>query len=226
MDGDRRHVGRRSRQVPGGHLMSVIAVAIAIISGLALLAGYFLQGFFPALAGVQTLLLNWAIILAGAAALVGIFNLITVHTDKIRRRETGSVYSALLVMFLVGTFIFGLILRPDHSLMRVVMNGIIIPVEAALMGLLTISLLYAAIRLLRRRADMMSIIFLIVAALVMLGSAALPFVNIPALGTLSRWVTQVLALGGARGILIGVALGTLTTGLRVLFGADRPYGGS
>jgi hypothetical protein len=29
-----------------------------------------------------------------------------------------------------------------------------------------------------------------------------------------------------RGILIGVALGALTTGLRVLFGADRPYGGS
>jgi len=32
-------------------------------------------------------------------------------------------------------------------------------------------------------------------------------------------------LGGARGILIGVALGSLLTGLRVLFGFDRPYGG-
>jgi hypothetical protein len=206
--------------------MRVIAVVIAIVSGLALLAGYFLQAFVPSLVIIQTLLLNWAIILAGAATLVGVFNLITVHTNKIRRRETGSIYSALLVMFLVGTFLFGLILRPEHSSMRVVMNGIIIPVEAALMGLLTISLLYAAIRLLRRRADMMTIVFLIVAALVMLGSATLPFVNIPMLGTLSRWITQVLALGGARGILIGVALGTLTTGLRVLFGADRPYGGN
>jgi hypothetical protein len=26
--------------------------------------------------------------------------------------------------------------------------------------------------------------------------------------------------------LIGIALGTLLTGLRVLFGVDRPYGGS
>jgi hypothetical protein len=33
-------------------------------------------------------------------------------------------------------------------------------------------------------------------------------------------------LGGARGILIGVSLGILTTGLRVLFGTDRPYGGN
>jgi len=30
--------------------------------------------------------------------------------------------------------------------------------------------------------------------------------------------------GGARGLLIGVALGTLLTGLRILFGIDRPYG--
>lgn len=206
--------------------MRVLTVFIAVVSGLAVLCGYFLAGFFPVLADVQTLLLNWAIILAGAAALVGIFNLITVHTDKIRRRETESIYSALLVIFLMGTFFLGLILRPEHTVMRMVMNGIIIPVEAMLMGLLTISLLYAAIRLLRRRVDMMSITFLIVAALVMLGSATLPFVNIPILGIVSRWMTQVFALGGARGILIGVALGTLTTGLRVLFGIDRPYGGN
>jgi hypothetical protein len=39
------------------------------------------------------------------------------------------------------------------------------------------------------------------------------------------WIAEVWALGGARGILIGVALGTLMTGLRVLFAIDRPYGG-
>jgi hypothetical protein len=129
-------------------------------------------------------------------------------------------------MCLVGTFLFGVVLRPEHIAMRVVMDGVIIPVEAALMGLLTISLLYAAIRLLRRRTDITTIVFLVVAALIMLGSATLPYINIPAFGILSRWIMQVLALGGARGILIGVALGTLTTGLRVLFGADRPYGGN
>jgi hypothetical protein len=34
-----------------------------------------------------------------------------------------------------------------------------------------------------------------------------------------------LASGGARGILIGVALGTIATGLRVIIGSDRPYDG-
>jgi cytochrome bd-type quinol oxidase subunit 2 len=203
--------------------MRVLTAVIAIAAGILILGGY----FFPALADIQTLLLNWAIILAGMAALVGIFNLISVHTDKVRRREKGSTYSAILVIALAATFILGLILRPDNSTMEILMNGIIVPVEASLMGLLTISLIYAAIRLLRRRANVMSVVFLVTAALLILGSATLPFGNIPLLGTLVRpWITQVLALGGARGILIGVALGTLTTGLRVLFGADRPYGGN
>lgn len=203
--------------------MRVFTAVIAIAAGVLILGGY----FFPALSDVQTLLLNWAIILAGAAALVGIFNLVSVHADKICRQEKGSTYSALLLIALVTTFLFAMLLRPEHETMKIVLSGIIIPVEASLMGLLTISLLYAAVRLLRRRADLMGIIFLITAALLILGSATLPFGNMPVLGTFIRpWITQVLALGGARGILIGVALGALTTGLRVLFGADRPYGGN
>lgn len=202
--------------------MRVITAVIAIATGVLILFGYFIE----ALAPIQTLLLNWAIILAGFAALVGIYNLFAVHTDKIRRGEKGSVYSALLIIAMLATVFFGILLRPQHNVMKLVLNGIIIPAEAALMGLLTVSLLYAAIRLLRRRTDMMGIVFLITAALLFFGSATLPFGDIPFVGTLIRpWVSQILALGGARGILIGVALGTLTTGLRVLFGIDRPYGG-
>ncbi|MDO9303154.1 MAG: hypothetical protein Q7T89_17325 [Anaerolineales bacterium] len=202
--------------------MRVFTTATAIAAGILILGGY----FFPALVGMQTLLLNWAIILTGVAALVGIFNLISVHADKVRRGEKGGIYSALLVISLIVTFSLGIILRPEHVAMKALMTGIIIPTEAALMGILTISLLYAAIRLLRRRVDVMSILFLLTAALLLLGSATLPFGDIPLFGTLARWVTQVWVLGGVRGILIGVALGALTTGLRVLFGADRPYGGS
>ena len=60
----------------------------------------------------------------------------------------------------------------------------------------------------------------------LVGTATLPFGEIGPLNNFLRpWIQHVFALGGARGILIGVALGTLTTGLRVLFGVDRPYGG-
>lgn len=201
--------------------MRVLTTVIAIAAGLLVLVGY----FFPPFAGMQVLLLNSAIILAGVAVLAGAFNLISVHADKVRRGEKGGIYSALLVISLFVTFLVAIFLRPEHGAMQIVMNGIIFPVEASLMGILTITLLYAAIRLLRRRVDLMSILFLLTAAFLLLGSATLPTGDIPVIGTVARWVSQILVLGGVRGILIGVALGTLTTGLRVLFGADRPYGG-
>jgi len=203
--------------------MRVLTAIIAITVGILVLLGYFL----PQAAIFQVILLDWAIILAGTAALIGIFNLVTVHADKIRRRDKNAIYSAMLIIGLFATFTFGLLLKPQNPIMQAfILNGIIIPVEASLMALLAVSLLYAAIRLLRRRADVMSIVFIVTAALLFLGSATLPFGDMPIFGTLIRpWVSQIWALGGARGILIGVALGTLTTGLRVLFGVDRPYGG-
>jgi hypothetical protein len=164
-------------------------------------------------------------LMVAAAAIIGVLNLVFVHADKIRRREKGNLYSAILIIFLFGTFILGLILppsyEPGHEIMRLILNGVILPVEAALMGILTITLLYAAARLLRRRADFTTIVFLITAVLVFFGSMSLPFIS-----GVSLWIREVLAVGGARGILIGVSLGTLLTGLRVLFGIDRPYGGN
>jgi hypothetical protein len=201
--------------------MRYLAVAIAIAAGLIVLVSYFV----PDLAMVQFALLNWAIILAGMAALVGVFNLISVHGDKVRRREKGNIYSTVLLVSLFASFIFGLALGPDHPDIRLLVNTVIVPVETALMALLSVTLLYASIRLLRRHTDVMSIVFLLTAVLMMAASATLPFGEIIPLNDFIRpWIQQVLALGGARGILIGVALGTLTTGLRVLFGADRPYG--
>jgi hypothetical protein len=202
--------------------MRIVALVFAVATGLIVLLGYFL----PALAPIQSLVLSWAIILAGAAALVGVFNLILVHGDKVAKREPAAVYSALLLISLFATLVFGLVLRPSHPAIRLLVDGIIVPVEATLMALLAVTLIYASIRLLRRRASVMSIAFLATALLMMLASATLPFGEIGALNNFVRpWFQHVLAMGGARGILLGVALGTLTTGLRVLFGADRPYGG-
>ncbi|HNB40387.1 MAG TPA: hypothetical protein PLG52_02735 [Anaerolineales bacterium] len=203
--------------------MRIITAIIAIVVGILVLLGYFL----PQAAIFQVILLDWAIILAGAATLAGVLNLVTVHSEKIRTRSKDNIYSAILILGLFATFVFSLLLKPQNIYVQTfILNGIIVPVEASLMALLAVSLLYAAVRLLRRRADLMGIVFVLTAALLFFGSATLPFGDVPIMSTLVRpWVSQILALGGARGILIGVALGTLTTGLRVLFGIDRPYGG-
>jgi cytochrome bd-type quinol oxidase subunit 2 len=203
----------------------MFSTAIAIASGVIVLAGYFFVS--PLLVNVRIELVNWAVILAAFAIFVGLVNLMGVHANKVRKKEKGSVYSLILVISLLVTLVLGLALRPEHPIVAGLFNSIQVPVEASLMAVLVVSLTYASIRLLRRRLNLMGIIFISIALLVLLGTAPLPFLgDVPILSTHIRpFITQVLAAGGARGILIGVALGTLTIGLRILFGADRPYGG-
>jgi hypothetical protein len=115
-----------------------------------------------------------------------------------------------LLIALVLTFAVTLVLKPSHPAMQILISGVIVPVEAALMAIISVSLLAAAIHLLRKRADLMSIDFLATVVLILAGSLSLPSGQIPVLGdTLRSWMTKVLSLGGARGILIGVALGSL-----------------
>lgn len=206
--------------------MRILTAVVAMASGFIVLLGY----FFPldALTQLRIMLTDWAVIIAAMAVLVGIANLIFVQMDKIRKREKNSIYGTLLVLSLIGTFGLGLVFGPENQLMHIAVDAVIVPVEASLMAVLAVTLVYASIRLLRRRADVMTVIFLLIAIIFLALIMPTPFG--PILGDeLNGFILQTLGMfsrGGARGLLIGIALGTLLTGIRVLFGIDRPYGGN
>jgi len=203
--------------------MRVFTAAFAIASGLIVLIGYFVP--LPPLMQLRLILTDWAIVIAGFAVLIGIFNLVAVQMEKIRARQVGSIYGAVLVLSLILTFGFGLLLGPDDPFMRLAVDAVIVPVEAALMAILAVTLIYASIRLLRRRVDLMSILFLVVAVLFLIAIMPTPIGQLPGSQFILD-ITGMFSRGGARGLLLGIALGTLLTGLRVLFGIDRPYGGN
>lgn len=212
--------------------MRIFTAAFAIAAGLIVLLGY----FFPAqLESLRFLLIDWAIIIAGMAVLVGIFNLVAVQTEKIRTGQKGGTYGVILIASLLITFVSGILLRllpADHPYTRyytiLTMDAIIVPVEASLMAILAVTLIYASIRLLRRRVDVMSVLFLAIAVVFLIAILPTPFG--PLFGERGNQALvnflEMFSHGGTRGLLIGIALGTLLTGLRVLFGIDRPYGGN
>ena len=209
--------------------MRILTAVVAMASGFIVLLGY----FFPldALTQLRIMLTDWAVIIAAMAVLVGIANLIFVQMDKIRKREKNSIYGVLLVFSLLATVavgVYGEVSGTGTSLMAFAVDSVIVPVEASLMAILAVTLVYASIRLLRRRADVMTVIFLLIAIIFLALIMPTPFG--PLLGDeLNGFVLQTLGMfsrGGARGLLIGIALGTLLTGIRVLFGIDRPYGGN
>jgi len=204
--------------------MRIVAAGVAIAFGLLVLLGYFVP--VSMLLEIRLALVQWAVVMAAFAVLVGVFNLLGVHWHKIRTRQKGLAYSILLIFSLFATAVLGIAGGTNGLVLNFTLDAIIFPAEATLMALLAVTLIYASARLLRRRADAMSFIFLSIAVVILLISAPLPFGKIPGGEVVEWFVTQFFAVAGARGILIGVALGAVTTGLRVLFGIDRPYGGN
>jgi hypothetical protein len=207
-----------------------LSAAIAISSGIIVLIGYFI----PSMDNIRLVLLRTGLVLAAVALLVGIVNLASVHLRKMREKESEtSGYSLILLISLLVTLVIGiidmiqtyLIGRSNFQITNWVFTNIQMPIETSLLAVTTISLIYAAAGILRRRMDMFSIAFFFVVLLVLLGSFSIPPATIPFLQVIRDWILRVPALGGARGLLLGIALGTITTGVRILLGRDRPYGG-
>jgi hypothetical protein len=202
---------------------SVFNTTIAISAAALVLLGYFLP--IQPFGGIRMILMEWAVILAGLAVLFGIGNLFYVHLQKVRERSKGYLYSLVLLVSFLSTIFVGIL--GLNAATFFVVDTIVIPSEISLMAVLAVTLPYALVRMLRGNLNILSILFFIVVFITILVTTPWPTggdVRV-AMDTIRAVLTQVLASGGARGILLGVALGTLTTGLRLLFGADRPYGG-
>jgi len=201
---------------------TAIAIAVAVI----LLLGSFLP--LPLLQDVlQPYLLGCAVIVAGVATLIGIYNLLTVHLKKLVTPKAGNVYSLVLLLAFLITFLAGLWFTPADTRFQRVVTYIQVPVETSLLGVLALSLTYTSLRLLKQRHDLMAWVFVCSTFFFLIvtgGYITMVVGDAPALRGMIHFINS-LPLAGARGILLGVGLGSLTTGLRVVFGADRPYSG-
>ena len=206
---------------------SIINAFIAILAGAVVLAGYLI----PGLEFLSQTALRWAIILAGFSLFVGVINLLSVNWHKLASGKASGYNSLFLIMaFLVTVILAGLplpgITGPESTAAQWLLKYIQIPVEASLLALLSVTLVVAIIRFLRRRQDGAALLFVATVVIILLGSVPLyRYGELSLISGVRDWLTNVLATAGVRGLLIGMAMGTIAAGIRILMGADRPYGG-
>ena len=205
-------------------MRNLVFTAIAIAVGLVVLIGYFLQ--LDLLVNLRVVLLEWATLLVAVALLVGVVNLASVHWRRSISDHPNRVNSIVLIVALAITLGVAGILGPTSPLSLWIFNYIQIPIEGSLMAILAVVLIYAGVRLLRRKPNLLSIVFIATAVVILLMSGPLFGIDIPGLAELRIWIGKVPAVAGARGILLGISLGIVAAGLRILIGADRPYGGN
>ena len=205
------------------------SIAPTVVTGIAGLLT-FVSLFVPALAPLRGALVSIAVIIAGFAVVLGFFHLVLgVHVQRIRQGK-GALYS--LVLILAAGVTAGLMIAerllgtPDYPAGAFIFNNIVMPMQSALGALLAFFLALAAFRMLHRRRSFSAVWFLLSALIVLITQIPMPGLN-PADGAPSilgaiRSVLDAVTTGGMRGLLLGVALGTIATAFRVLFFIDRP----
>lgn len=212
----------------------VLATVVAIVVGLFVLADMFVSawakngasndwnGLIAAVSGTGYFLVSWAAIVTAFALFLGFANVVSVHWGRIQTKKPGFLYSAVLLFSLFATLVIGMGGGPAAANTQFIFNYILQPLEATFFALLALFMATAAFRAFRVR-NLETFFFVLFAVIVLLGQVPVSIYLWPEFPVIKDWILNVPTLAGIKGILLGVALGVIATGLRVLIGADRPY---
>ncbi len=209
----------------------LIAAIIAGVAGLFVLVDF--GGVTGPSALVAELLIEWAAVITAVALLIGILSVAGSHVQRVRLRRADWPFSLVLLLGLISVIGVGIFFPlptstgfelpsslaevPIRSFFRTVYE----PLAASLLALLAFFSLSAVLRALGR-GSAEAIVIVTVAVVVLI--VQLPIVTaIPGVGSTLQWMNDYIAVAGARGLLIGSAIGALVAGVRVLLGFDMPY---
>ena len=209
-------------------MKQLVPTAIAILFGWITLLGYLFGALIGPDFAFHLALIRWAATLAAVAFILGILNLLGVHLRRIANQERDWAYSIVLILSFFVVMAAGAWAAYqgdglDNGALRWIFQTVLSPLEAAAASLLIFFLVAAAFRAMRKRPSWTTVVFVLTIILVLLGTLPFPGDFGDILASARDWLMQNVAMSGARGILLGVALGTIATGLRVLVGIDRPH---
>lgn len=222
-----------------------IPLMITAIVGSVLVIAYFIP--HPPFDGLREDFSIFFDIIAAVAFILGGGNLIKMHGNRISRREKGAWYSLVTVVGFVVVLVVGLLkvgnpggfgggtsVVSQGSGFHYAYQYIFRPCAATMFALLAFYVASASFRAFRAK-NAEATILLLVAFTILLGRTfvgalatswlpdSLFFLRIP---YLADKIMVVLNFAGNRAIMIGIALGIISTSLKVIIGIDRSYLGS
>jgi len=166
----------------------------------------------------------WNQIIAGFAIILGVGSLLHTHYVKIKRREAGWGYSA--VMYLSMAIMLGAGLwsggKGQGSVFGWLYDYVLVALQGTMFSLLAFFVASAAYRAFRARSPEATVL-LLAAVLVMFGRVPLGEYLVSGIGQVSDWIMNVPNTAAQRGILIGVSLGGIATSIKIICGIERSY---
>ncbi len=197
---------------------------------------YIVQYFVPhwPFSVLQNLLSDFVSIIAAFAIWLGALNLMKISSRTVIRRGKGWPYSGIVVVSFVATGVVGFFFsggtrfQEPGTAFDWIYQNVYNPCSSTMYAVLAFYVASASFRAFRAR-NLEATLLLAAGVLVMLGrvplgdqlTAALP----PEyrLSVVANWIMQVPNLAGQRAIMIGIALGTAATSLRLILGIERSH---
>ena len=208
-----------------------------IITGVVGIA-YILQYFVPhtPFDKVEHLFSDWLSIIAACAIWLGALNLLKLSFINVVKRKKDWFFSVVIIAAWMTMALTGIGEGPGFqepgTKFDWLYNNIYTPLSATMFAMLAFYVASASYRAFRARNFQATLLlvaaFLVLSGRVLFDEILLGF--LPAdwkvLSTISDFIMQVLNTAGQRAILIGIALGIVSTSLRIILGIERSYLGS
>jgi hypothetical protein len=197
---------------------------------------YIVTFFIPALQFVETVSTDWILIIQAFAIWLGALNLLKISILKASSASKDRWYALIVILAFLATTMVGFapFIRGDRdyladaSLFKWFYDAMYIPLNATMFALLAFFVASASYRAFRAR-NREATLLLVAACILMLGRVPLgDFVTgfLPDGWGLAAWADVIMnyfQLAGQRAIMIGIALGIVSTSLRLVLGIERSH---
>jgi len=198
-----------------------VPVAIAFVTGMLMILSLFVP--HPIVSTPASLGIQWAIIITAFAYVLGVANIARISIHTVAKRKDDWFYKLALVVSLVvvaGVGIFKGI--ETGSFFDWIYLNVYVPMQATMFSLLAFFIASAAYRAFRARS-LEATFLLVTAAVVMIGRVPFGERIWAGFPNFTEWIMEVPNMAAKRGIMIGAALGAISTGLKMILGIERSY---
>ncbi len=175
-------------------------------------------------------------ILAAFSLVLGVGSIVQHHLMKIQRKSTFWQYSWITLVALLLTAVIGVFggidpnrpgILPTHIggfsfHIQTIFSNMMVPLAATMFSMLAFFMASAAYRAFRARTFEATLL-LVAAFILMLGAVPLGRLIHRELPAFAEWILAVPNVASKRGILFGVALGSLATSLKIIIGVERGW---
>ncbi|MBN2017204.1 MAG: hypothetical protein JW794_03600 [Candidatus Cloacimonetes bacterium] len=167
--------------------------------------------------------MKWTKVIGPFAIVLGVFSLVLVHYNKIKRKAPNWGYSIVTLAALVITTVVGFVWGIQEGTPYMwIFENFNVPLGATMFSLLAFYIASAAYKAFRARS-VEATVLLVAAIIVMLGRVSIGQAITHWIPDITEWILNVPNLAAKRGIALGVGLGMTATSLKIMLGIERSY---